>query len=71
MQWQTSYLKCDKETTLPKEYSSELVFNRNNKSQKRIVLNINHLSVYPVWLCSQLRTYFHFIANLWFHSHLF
>ena len=56
-----------KETTLPEENSTEPIFNRNNEPHKRIMLYVNHLSVYPVWLICQLRTNLHFVSNLWFH----
>jgi len=28
---------------------------------------INYLTVYPIWLSSQLWTNFHLVSNLWFH----
>ena len=65
--WQTSGLKSNKETTLPEEDSAELIFDRNYKSRKRIMLYVNYFTIYPVRLYSQLWTYHHLIANLRFY----
>ena len=67
-QWQTSGLKGYKETALAEEYSAKFIFDGNYEPHKRIVLYVNHLSVYPVCLCCQLRTYLHFVSNLRFHK---
>lgn len=44
--WQTSGLKSNKETTLPEEDSTELIFDRNYKSRKRIMLYVNPFTIF-------------------------
>ena len=59
------------ETTLSEEYSSELIFNWNDEPHKRIMFNINHLAINPVWQSCQLWTNLHLVSNLWFHLFCF
>ena len=60
-------LQCQEITTLPEEYTSEFILDRNHKSQKRVVFHVYYLAFNPVCLSSQLRTSLHSVAYLWFH----
>ena len=67
----SSILQGYEETTLSEEYSSDLIFNWNDEPHKRIMFNINHLAINPVWQSCQLWTNLHLVSNLWFHLFCF